>query len=163
MNYDVIGDIHGQHDRLVALLRTLGYQETMRAWRHPDRTAIFVGDFIDRGPQQVATVKLVRAMTDTGAAKAILAVLFGGSLLLWLRHYPQSVLGVLLLFSGLELAMVCRDQNRRVDFFVMLMTAGACMAVNTAIGFVVGWIIAAALTWGLFRIEPPANASETPA
>jgi len=35
MNYDVIGDIHGQHDRLVALLRTLGYQETMRAWRHP--------------------------------------------------------------------------------------------------------------------------------
>jgi len=72
MNYDVIGDIHGQHDKLVALLRTLGYQETMRAWRHPDRTAIFVGDFIDRGPQQVATVKLVRAMTDTGAAKAIM-------------------------------------------------------------------------------------------
>jgi hypothetical protein len=72
MNYDVIGDVHGQHDRLVALLRTLGYQETMRAWRHPDRTAIFVGDFIDRGPQQVATVKLVRAMVDTGAAKAIM-------------------------------------------------------------------------------------------
>jgi hypothetical protein len=72
MNYDVIGDIHGQHDKLVALLRTLGYQETMRAWRHPDRTAIFVGDFIDRGPQQVATVKLVRGMTDTGAAKAIM-------------------------------------------------------------------------------------------
>lgn len=72
MNYDVIGDVHGQHDKLVGLLRTLGYQETMRAWRHPDRTAIFVGDFIDRGPQQVATVKLVRAMVDTGAAKAIL-------------------------------------------------------------------------------------------
>ena len=45
----------------------------------------------------------------------------------------------------------------------MLMTAGACMAVNTAVGFVVGWIIAAALTWGLFRIEPPTSAGETPA
>ena len=98
-----------------------------------------------------------------GVAKAILAVLFGGSLLLWLHEYPQSVLGVLLLFSGLELAMVCRDQNRRVDFFVMLMTAGACMAVNTAVGFVVGWIIAAALTWGLFRIEPPPSNGEPPA
>jgi hypothetical protein len=72
VNYDIIGDVHGRHDRLVALLRTLGYQETMRAWRHPDRTAVFVGDFIDRGPQQVATVKLVRAMVDTGAARAIM-------------------------------------------------------------------------------------------
>jgi hypothetical protein len=72
VNYDIIGDIHGHHDRLVALLRTLGYRETMRAWRHPDRTAVFVGDFIDRGPQQVATLKLVRGMTDTGAALAIL-------------------------------------------------------------------------------------------
>ena len=72
MNYDVIGDVHGQHDRLVALLRTLGYRETMRAWRHPDRTAIFVGDLIDRGPKQVETLKLVRGMVDTGAAMAIM-------------------------------------------------------------------------------------------
>jgi hypothetical protein len=72
LNYDIIGDVHGRHDRLVQLLRTLGYQETMRAWRHPDRTAVFVGDFIDGAPQQVATVKLVRAMVDTGAAKAIM-------------------------------------------------------------------------------------------
>ena len=68
MNYDVIGDVHGQYDKLVALLRTLGYRETMRAWRHPDRTAVFVGDFIDRGPKQVETLKLVRGMVDTGAA-----------------------------------------------------------------------------------------------
>jgi hypothetical protein len=72
VNYDIIGDIHGQHDKLVALLRTLGYRETMRAWRHPDRTAIFVGDFIDRGPKQVETLKLVRGMVDTGAAMAIM-------------------------------------------------------------------------------------------
>jgi hypothetical protein len=72
LNYDLIGDVHGHHDKLVRLLRTLGYRETMRAWRHPDRTAIFVGDLIDRGPKQVETVKLVRAMTDTGAALAIM-------------------------------------------------------------------------------------------
>jgi hypothetical protein len=72
VSYDVIGDIHGQHDRLVALLKTLGYRETMRAWRHPDRTAVFVGDFIDRGPKQVETLKLVRGMVDTGAAMAVM-------------------------------------------------------------------------------------------
>ena len=72
MNYDVIGDVHGQYDKLVALLRTLGYRETMRAWRHPDRAAIFVGDFIDRGPKQVETLKLVRGMVDTGAAMAVM-------------------------------------------------------------------------------------------
>jgi len=72
LQYDIIGDVHGHHDKLVRLLKTLGYRETMRTWRHPDRTAIFVGDFIDRGPKQVETVKLVRAMTDTGAAMAIM-------------------------------------------------------------------------------------------
>jgi hypothetical protein len=72
VSYDIIGDVHGEHDKLVALLRTLGYRETMRAWRHPDRTAVFVGDLIDRGPKQVETLRLVRGMVDTGAALAIM-------------------------------------------------------------------------------------------
>jgi MFS superfamily sulfate permease-like transporter len=90
-----------------------------------------------------------------GVAKMALALVLGSSLLLWLHAYPKSVLGVLLLFSGLELAMVCRDQRTRVEFFVMLVTTGACLAANTAIGFVSGWIVAALLLWGVFRIEPP--------
>jgi len=90
-----------------------------------------------------------------GVGKIVLAVLFGGSLLVWLQAYPKSVLGVLLMFSGLELALVCRDQRTRVDYFVMLMTTGACLAVNTAVGFVLGWLMAALLIWGVFRIEAP--------
>ena len=51
MAYDIIGDIHGQEDKLEALLlRTLGYRDTAGAWRHPTRQELFVGDFIDRGP-----------------------------------------------------------------------------------------------------------------
>lgn len=92
-----------------------------------------------------------------GAIKIVLALVLGGSLLVWLQAYPQSVLGVLLLFSGLELAMVCRDQTDRVAFFVMLMTVGASMAVNTAVGFLTGWIVAIALSRGLFRIEEAAG------
>lgn len=72
MNYDVIGDIHGQADKLEALLRHLGYRERQGAWRHPDRQARFVGDFIDRGPGQLRTLGMVRAMVDAGSARAVM-------------------------------------------------------------------------------------------
>lgn len=70
MNYDIIGDIHGHAEALKALLGDLGYRETGGAWRHPSRQAIFVGDFIDRGPQQFETIDLVHRMTEAGSALA---------------------------------------------------------------------------------------------
>ncbi len=69
---DIIGDIHGEADKLEALLRLLGYTERRGAWQHPERTAIFVGDFIDRGPAQVRSVDTVRRMMDAGAALAVM-------------------------------------------------------------------------------------------
>lgn len=47
-----------------------------------------------------------------GAGGALTGLLFGGSLLPLLRVFPSSFLGVLLLFSGLELAASARDQVR---------------------------------------------------
>lgn len=72
MNVDVIGDVHGHCSMLTALLRKMGYRETGGSWRHPDRTAVFVGDLVDRGPEQVETVELVRAMVDAGQARCIM-------------------------------------------------------------------------------------------
>lgn len=72
MNYDIIGDIHGHADRLEAILTALGYSHRNGAWRHSDRSAIFVGDFIDRGPGQLRTLTMVRGMIDAGSAKAIM-------------------------------------------------------------------------------------------
>lgn len=69
--FDLIGDVHGHADALVALLGDLGYRETRGAWRHPARRVVFVGDYIDRGPQIRETVRLVRAMVDAGSALAI--------------------------------------------------------------------------------------------
>jgi hypothetical protein len=67
---DIIGDVHGQFDKLVALLTNLGYRDSGGAWRHSSRSAIFVGDLIDRGPKQLATVDLVRRMVEAGARMA---------------------------------------------------------------------------------------------
>jgi hypothetical protein len=72
MSLDVIGDLHGQHGKLVALLRKLNYAETGGAWRHAGRTAVFLGDLIDRGPGQLETVGVVRAMVEAGTARCIL-------------------------------------------------------------------------------------------
>jgi len=69
---DIIGDIHGHASQLIALLKKLGYVERNGAWRHPDREVVFVGDFIDRGPEQLGTLRIVRAMIDAGAARAVM-------------------------------------------------------------------------------------------
>jgi hypothetical protein len=72
MGYDIIGDVHGQADKLVALLAKMGYRQVAGAWRNPDRQAIFVGDLIDRGPGQRETVELVRAMVDADQARIVM-------------------------------------------------------------------------------------------
>lgn len=68
---DFIGDIHGHADPLEALLRKMGYRLKSGAYHHPTRKAVFLGDLIDRGPQQVETVNIVRAMVDAGNALAV--------------------------------------------------------------------------------------------
>jgi Calcineurin-like phosphoesterase len=72
MKFDIIGDVHGQYYKLFGLLRHLGYELYQDTWKHPGRTAIFVGDLIDRGPDQVQTVELVRRMEAISAARCIL-------------------------------------------------------------------------------------------
>ena len=72
MEYDIIGDVHGQADKLEALLQAMGYRNTAGAYRHPNRKAVFVGDFVDRGPRQVDVYRLARGMVEADSAMAIL-------------------------------------------------------------------------------------------
>jgi MFS superfamily sulfate permease-like transporter len=78
-----------------------------------------------------------------GIVKIILAVFLGSSLLSLLHVYPNSLLGVLLGISGLELSLVSTDQKERGPATVMLGTAAAVLALNsTATGFAIGWVLA---------------------
>jgi 5'(3')-deoxyribonucleotidase len=71
--YDIIGDIHGYATELKALLSKLGYEKINAAYQHPaGRKAVFVGDFIDRGPQIPETLAIVKAMCDQGHAFAVM-------------------------------------------------------------------------------------------
>ncbi|MCU0619989.1 MAG: putative sulfate/molybdate transporter [Gemmatimonadales bacterium] len=89
-----------------------------------------------------------------GVVKMAVAVLLGASLMTLCRAFPASILGVMLAFSGMELALVTRDQTSRTDAFAMLMTAAACLALsNIALGFVLGWGLTLVLRLRPFRVE----------
>lgn len=70
--YDIIGDIHGYAAPLKELLLKMDYKEVDGAYTHTNRKAIFIGDYIDRGPAIRETLQLVKAMTERGAAIALL-------------------------------------------------------------------------------------------
>lgn len=73
VHYDVIGDVHGYATRLTSLLDTLGYApDDDGVYRHPDRHAVFVGDFIDGGDEQLDVLELVKAMADAGSAQVVM-------------------------------------------------------------------------------------------
>ncbi|MCA2220132.1 polynucleotide kinase-phosphatase [Nonomuraea aurantiaca] len=72
--FDVIGDIHGCRSELETLLGSLGWQiervegKAVTA-RHPaGRTAVFVGDLVDRGPDTPGVLRLVMGMVAAGTA-----------------------------------------------------------------------------------------------
>jgi len=70
--YDIIGDVHGHADQLKSLLKIMGYTPGENGYSHPTRKAVFVGDFINRGPKIRETILLIRKMVEGCSAYAIL-------------------------------------------------------------------------------------------
>ncbi|MGI5411921.1 polynucleotide kinase-phosphatase [Streptomyces chartreusis] len=66
--FDIVGDIHGCASELETLLGTLGYRDGA----HPDgRTAVFVGDLVDRGPDSPGVLRRVMSMVKSGNALCV--------------------------------------------------------------------------------------------
>jgi hypothetical protein len=70
--YDLIGDIHGHAEVLKLLLYKMDYREVDGVWQHPQRSAIFVGDYIDRGPAIRETLSIVHRMVEGSKAIALM-------------------------------------------------------------------------------------------
>ncbi len=67
---DIIGDIHGELDALLSLIKCLGYDENAN---HPEgRRLVFLGDLVDRGPYSIRLVKKVKAWVEEKKAQCIL-------------------------------------------------------------------------------------------
>lgn len=90
----------------------------------------------------------VRFGARTGGALVILGgillaagICFGSSVLLIFEIFPQSVLGLILFFAGLELAAPAWDiGGERKDQYLLLVTAGFSLW-NIGVGFAAGLIL----------------------
>jgi polynucleotide kinase-phosphatase len=76
--FDIVGDVHGCASELRTLLTELGWSiqrdDRGRATgaTHPEgRTAVFVGDLVDRGPDTPGVLRLVMGMVDAGTALCV--------------------------------------------------------------------------------------------
>ncbi|MFD5078532.1 polynucleotide kinase-phosphatase [Streptomyces sp. NPDC058371] len=66
--FDIVGDIHGCATELESLLGKLGYIDGV----HPEgRTAVFVGDLVDRGPDTPGVLRRVMSMVASGDALCV--------------------------------------------------------------------------------------------
>jgi MFS superfamily sulfate permease-like transporter len=94
----------------------------------------------------------IRFGARTGGALVILGVivLFTGlflsdSVSLIFQVFPRSILGVILFFAGIELALVVKDVKlRKQNLFVLLVTAGTAMW-NMGVAYLAGLILYYAL------------------
>src|SRR4029453_18118843 len=72
--FDIIGDVHGCYDELVLLLSKLGYEvggDGSSAAHPQGRTAVFLGDLVDRGPNVPGVLRLAMGMVEAGSALCV--------------------------------------------------------------------------------------------
>ncbi|GGK23540.1 hypothetical protein GCM10008955_16450 [Deinococcus malanensis] len=73
----VVGDVHGAYDKLRYMLRAAGLIDAEGSWTGRDAHLVFLGDYLDRGPDGAGVVHLVRALEaqapqDGGRVTALL-------------------------------------------------------------------------------------------
>jgi hypothetical protein len=91
-----VGDIHGYTDVMLGLLHKAGLIDVRAAWCGGDATLVFVGDFVDRGPDSIGTVEnVMRLQAEAKAAGGrVLATLGNHDLALVLaKRYPDALAG----------------------------------------------------------------------
>lgn len=82
-----------------------------------------------------------------GFAFAALALVLGESIISFFNLLPMSILGILLVFAGFQLALTVMDLEGRKEYFVAAMILVITLAFNLAAGFIVGMIVAHLLRW----------------
>ncbi|MBU0946606.1 MAG: putative sulfate/molybdate transporter [Proteobacteria bacterium] len=82
-----------------------------------------------------------------GTIFLVIALFFGAQVLPIVNLLPMSVLGVLLIFAGAQLALTILDMQTRKDLFVIVLIVGITLASNLAAGFLTGIVVVALLRW----------------
>lgn len=76
-----------------------------------------------------------------GVMKLLIGIILSAGTLQLIHNYPLSILGIMLFFAGIELAMPVRDQNKMVDIITAIVTALGIISINTMGGFIIGTLV----------------------
>lgn len=76
-----------------------------------------------------------------GGLFLLVALLLGAHTLAVIQLLPLSVLGVLLVFAGVQLGLTILDMMSRKNLFIILLIVGITLSVNLAAGFVTGFLV----------------------
>src|SRR5439155_17830435 len=82
-----IGDIHGDLDAFVGILRRAGLVDSNTRWSARNTTLVQTGDFLDRGPKARAAMDLLMALQKDGPRQG------GRVIVLMVNHAASSIDG----------------------------------------------------------------------
>lgn len=68
----VVGDVHGNRDVLVRLLRDAGLVNPSERWIGAESRVWLLGDLVDRGPDGIGTIELVMSLEREGDVRCLL-------------------------------------------------------------------------------------------
>lgn len=96
-----------------------------------------------------------------GCIKLLSGLLFGNSLAALFKQFPKSIIGILLIVAGLQIALVTvnlgsyKSVSKKEDaYLVMILTATAIVGfANDGIGFIIGSLAASILHYTSIDIE----------
>ena len=76
-----------------------------------------------------------------GVIKLLVGLFLGVSAMQLIQLYPLSILGIMLIFAGYELARPARDQKQLVGIIITISTALGIIFLNTLYGFLIGLLV----------------------
>ena len=100
---------------------------------------LFAGSVIPGLPRAPLTLVIL------GVIVLLAGLFLGDSVSVILQFFPSSVLGVILFFAGLELALVVRDVRLRSQNLFVLFVTGGCAMWNVGVAYLVGLLLYYAL------------------
>jgi SulP family sulfate permease len=82
-----------------------------------------------------------------GCLFIIAALILGDHIVDVINLLPMSILGILLIFAGVQLTLTMMDLKTRKEYFVAVLMLGVTLAANLAAGFIIGILFAHLLKW----------------
>ncbi len=83
-----------------------------------------------------------------GIVFLVIGLVFGKIGISLLSSIPNSILGILLLFAGIELALLIKDVTKKNDLFIVILIAGIGFSTtNMSIAFFVGIVVTYLIRW----------------